>query len=421
MSKIIAESSTRPSPKKVVITSNTTGNKVDITSGFSFLEYHENIFSDTNKMSYGFVDTGSNILDGTVKEKLPLYNSEDIEFVFADGNDVKLKLKFVVDENFVADHNTTNSSVLLKCISEESLQNECEESKVKDSYQGTIADHVKSLLTNNLKTKKNIKVDNGTNYNYVGNNHKPIYVINWLSKHDTADKKGKTAGFLFFETSEGFQYRSIDKLLSQKPKRSFIMTDSVEYNDRSYGGKIMEANFANQTNALTKLRSGIKSELITFDPRDRKFNKKSKTEKSDANSGKDFAKFNKKFAGCVTRTTFMMSDTGSQPGGKNKQQIRKNSKKNFEADVILNQAITRYNEIDAQQSSIVIPADFTLHAGDNIFIDINSLSNLDLVDGYTGGKYMIVSLTHRMESNGVFTKLNISRDKFLRQGKPSAN
>ena len=95
MSKIIAESSTRPSPKKVVITSNTTGNKVDITSGFSFLEYHENIFSDTNKMSYGFVDTGSNILDGTVKEKLPLYNSEDIEFVFADGNDVELKVKFV--------------------------------------------------------------------------------------------------------------------------------------------------------------------------------------------------------------------------------------------------------------------------------------------------------------------------------------
>ena len=237
MSKIIAESSTRPSPKKVVITSNTTGDKIDITSGFS-LEYHENIFSDTNKMSYGFVDTGSNILDGTVKEKLPLYNSEDIEFVFADGNDVELKVKFVVDENFVADHNSTNSSVLLKCISEESLQNECEESKVKDSYQGAISDHVKSLLTNNLKTKKNIKVDNGTNYNYIGNNHKPIYVINFSSKHDTDDKKGKTAGFLFFETSEGFQYRSIDKLLSQKPKKSLIMTDSVEYNDRSYGGKI---------------------------------------------------------------------------------------------------------------------------------------------------------------------------------------
>ena len=421
MSKIIAESSTRPSPKKVVITSNTTGEKIDITSGFSFLEYHENIFSDTNKMSYGFVDTGNNILDGTVKEKLPLYNSEDIEFVFADGNDIQLKVNFVVDENFVADHNTTNSTVLLKCISEESLQNECEESKVKDSYQGTIADHVKSLLNNNLKTKKNIKVDNGTNYNYVGNNHKPIYVINWLSKHDTDDKKGKTAGFLFFETSEGFQYRSIDKLLSQKPKRSLIMTDSVEYNDRSYGGKILEVNFANQTNALTKLRSGIKSELITFDPRDRQFNKKSKTEKSDANSGKNFAKFNKKFANCVTRTTFMMNDTGSQPGGRNRQQIRKNNKKNFEADKILNQAITRYNEIDAQQSSIIIPGDFTLHAGDNIFIDISSLSNLDLVDGYTGGKYMIVGLTHRMESNGVFTKLNISRDKFLRQGKPSAN
>ena len=72
MSKIIAESSTRPSPKKVVITSNTTGDKIDITSGFSFLEYHENIFSDTIRINYQFVDTGVNITRGSVKETLPL-------------------------------------------------------------------------------------------------------------------------------------------------------------------------------------------------------------------------------------------------------------------------------------------------------------------------------------------------------------
>ena len=243
--------------------------------------------------------------------------------------------------------------------------------------------------------------------------------MNWLSKHDTPDKKGKSAGFLFYETSEGYKYKSIDFLMSQKQKKSFIFTDTIDFNDKQYDGKILNLSLGTNFDAKTKLRSGIvKNELVTFNPRERKFGKKSKEEKSDANAGKDFALFNKKFMSCVTRTTFAMTDEGSQnTEGTTKQQVEKNFKTNYDIESIGNQAIKRYNEIDVQKMQITIAGDFSLHIGDIIFIDIGSLTEENKVDKFVGGKYMISDLCHRMDSNGVFTKLNLCRDSFRRDGK----
>ena len=418
--KITAVTSLGHTPRKVLIKSNTiSGKEIDIVDGFGFLEYHENIFSDTIRVNYQFVDTGKNIQRGSVRETLPLYNSEDIEFVFQDGNDEKIKVKLIVNENATIDQTANTSVILLKCISEEMLRNECEEAIIKDSYQGLISDHVKSIVKNNLKSEKNVDAENGSNYNYVGNRHKALYTLNWLSKHDTPDKKGKSAGFLFYETSEGYKYKSIDFLMSQKQKKSFIFTDTIDFNDKQYDGKILNLSLGTNFDAKTKLRSGIvKNELVTFNPRERKFGKKSKEEKSDVNAGKDFALFNKKFMSCVTRTTFAMTDEGSQnTEGTTKQQVEKNFKTNYDIENIGNQAIKRYNEIDVQKMQITIAGDFSLHIGDLIFIDIGSLTEENKVDKFVGGKYMISDLCHRMDSNGVFTKLNLCRDSFRRDGK----
>ena len=418
--KITAVTSLGHIPRKVLIKSNTiSGKEIDIVDGFGFLEYHENIFSDTIRVNYEFVDTGKNIQRGSVRETLPLYNSEDIEFIFQDGNDEKIKVKLIVNENATIKQTANTSVLLLKCISEEMLRNECEEAIIKDSYQGLISDHVKSIVKNNLKSEKNVDAENGSNYNYVGNRHKALYTLNWLSKHDTPDKKGKSAGFLFYETSEGYKYKSIDFLMSQKQKKSFIFTDTIDFNDKQYDGKILNLSLGTNFDAKTKLRSGIvKNELVTFNPRERKFGKKSKEEKSDANAGKDFALFNKKFMSCVTRTTFAMTDEGSQnTEGSTEQQVEKNFKTNYDIESIENQAIKRYNEIDVQKMQITIAGDFSLHIGDIIFIDIGSLTEENKVDKFVGGKYMISDLCHRMDSNGVFTKLNLCRDSFRRDGK----
>ena len=71
-----------------------------------------------------------------------------------------------------------------------------------------------------------------------------------------------------------------------------------------------------------------------------------------------------------------------------------------------------------QKCTITIAGDFTLHIGDIVHIDIGSLTDRDKVDKFVGGRYLILDLCHRMDSNGVFTKLNLSRDTFKRVGKP---
>ena len=208
--------------------------------------------------------------------------------------------------------------------------------------------------------------------------------------------------------------------MKQKPKKSFIFTDSGDFNDKQYDGKILGVNFSSQFDAKTKLRSGIvKTELKTFNPKERKFQNRKKEEKSDDNAGRDFTLFNKKFISCVTRTTFAMEDTGSQnTNGSTKQQIEKNAELNYDINSIKNQAIARYNEIDVQKCTITIAGDFSLHIGDIVHIDIGSLTDRDRVDKFVGGRYLILDLCHRMDSNGVFTKLNLSRDTFKRVGKP---
>jgi hypothetical protein len=55
--------------------------------------------------------------------------------------------------------------------------------------------------------------------------------MNWLSTKavpDLPDAYGNTAGYFFFETSEGFKFKSIDSLLSQEKKKSIIYNQTPD-------------------------------------------------------------------------------------------------------------------------------------------------------------------------------------------------
>ena len=70
--------------------------------------------------------------------------------------------------------------------------------------------------------------------------------------------------------------------------------------------------------------------------------------------------------------------------------------------------------IQSQMISITIPGDFTLHAGDCLFIDSASFKLKDRPNTFEGGKYLIVDICHHLSSKGCFTKMNLSRDSIGR-------
>ena len=124
-----------------------------------------------------------------------------------------------------------------------------------------------------------------------------------------------------------------------------------------------------------------------------------------------------------TRTSYFVLDTGTMPAGTSEQQLEKSKEENFPYADIANQANQRYNQFVSAKASITISGDFSLRAGDAIFLDVPKLESeqTTTVDPTDGGLYIITELCHFISTKGTFTKLNLVRDSFGRSGNHTLN
>ena len=76
----------------------------------------------------------------------------------------------------------------------------------------------------------------------------------------------------------------------------------------------------------------------------------------------------------------------------------------------------RYNQFLTFTADITIPADYSLHAGDVIHLDVPLLEVGQTKDTsrMDGGLYIISELCHQLTPTGSFTKLNLVRDSIGR-------
>ena len=109
--------------------------------------------------------------------------------------------------------------------------------------------------------------------------------------------------------------------------------------------------------------------------------------------------------------------------GEPEEQIEKSKDENLEKGKIVNQAIMRYNQLFASQITITIPGEFSLHAGDTVYMDIPQIgesenkSCADEVNKEDGGLYIIADLCHYITAKDTYTKLNLIRDSVGRTAK----
>ena len=419
--------------------------------GLVALYYHESILSDTIKVSVQFVDTGitgENLDNKNVLEGLPLVGTEKVEIKITDnsGNKIgdKPKLNMYINNVNPVGQDTRKGLVSLDMVSKEFLLNE--KVRLRKRYDGKISDHIEMILKKDklgdgIQTEKNIDIEPTiNNLNFIGNNLKTFYTLNWLAKKSISAQNqnlGSSGGYFFYETSEGYHFKSIDGLLSQEPKRYIFYNDVPDEkgknrmkNDKGqdYDYKALEYSKDNLINAQSKLRVGTNTtRVVLFDPfrciYEVKTLESKQIEENDKykTGGKKLPTFNKELNVPgkdkeFSRTTFHILDTGSLPTGNTEQQIEKSGEENFEYGAIVNQSIMRYNQFLSFSASITIPADFDLHAGDAIYLDVPLLeggvdriknkSNMD------GGLYIITDLTHFISGGETLTKLALVRDSF---------
>ena len=413
--------------QRAIIRSNETGVEVDM-KGCVECEYVESIYDDTIKVKYLISNVAGTINEKTLVEGLPLVGTEDFELIIEDGDGNIIEVNLNVNNVSIVEKDNQTENVALYLVSEEIIRNESEVNCVRIRHNGKISSTVSDIIKNNLRSEKKVEIDKtSNNFNFVGNKRKPMYIINWLSKKSIPSKDGKmgeTAGYLFFETSEGYHFRSIDSLFAQKQKKSYGFFGQAE-TPVGYDGNVLKFAVDNRFNAAQKLRSGVyNTKLILFDPFNCKYDeiKESvkKEDESTTNAGIKLPVINKKFDNTPTRTTFMLRDTGVLPTGDVKEQVKKNEEEIFDVANILNQAIRRYSQFSIGTLEVDIFGDFSLHAGDCVFIDSPSADQSPDVqsDKITGGKYLIHQVKHVIRAGQCQTKLGLVRDSIGRKGKP---
>lgn len=420
---------------KFEITSN-LGKTLDVSLGCVQLQYYESILDNTVRITTILVDSGSRTDgDGSSAlemEDLNLTGGEKVSIQMEDGYGQKLKfleesqlrIKGIRD---AYSHEDGGLIYTLDLWSKECLDNELVENRVTKRYDGKISDSIQSILGNVLKTEKIIDAEETENpLSFMGRSEKPFYKCAWLAKRSIPKgSTGKSAGYLFFETADGFKFKSIDSLFQQKYKRKLIAT-GTPYLPEEYDAKILDYSYDNAIDVEKALVSGslFRTELRAtnfYDNKPRR-NETSHTNQEDENKmgGKEHPTIAKD-QGMQEKSTRIVVKYDKKgvlpPGATLKDQLAKSKENDYDIDAIIRQSSMRYNQLFLQKMSLTIPGDYGLRAGDLVYCDFPEATSKSLtsVSQRKGGLYMIVDLSHLITTNKTFTRLNLVRDSIGRK------
>tara|TARA_B100001778_G_scaffold108896_1_gene89108 strand:+ start:357 stop:1661 length:1305 start_codon:yes stop_codon:yes gene_type:complete len=414
--------------KKAIIKSNVDGEEVDLRKCVE-VHYEESLFSDSIEVNFIIANRAGTVRGLTLAEGLPLVGTEDFELHLQDPKNNVIKVKLNVNKVIPIKKDTQQEQIGLALTSEEFIRNEERASAVVKRYDGKVSKHISDILSDNLGTEKELFIDEtSNNYNFIGNVRKPLYTINWLAKKSipiSDGKKGQSAGFMFYETSEGYHFKSIDSLFAQDQVGSYIFSDTPDVleNTDQYDDEIVRMTTQNKIVANQKYRMGtFNTKLIAFNPYNCEYKIIEQdafdTEDGTTHAGKKLPVLNEKFSAAPTRTTYVLKDTGTLPTGADpREQVKKHEEETFEVESILNQASRRYNQLSLGAVEIDIAPDYALHAGQCVFIDVPDTGG-GSKDKFISGKYLIATCKHGIRAGKGVTKLKLVRDSFGRKGKP---
>lgn len=276
-------------PKKVVIKS-ISGDEKDITDMIHNFYYFENISLPTIEATAIVSDSGENVI-----ASLPIQGYEDITISIeaqGDAEDIEYKFKvFKVTDRFSTDRTQTYR---LGMVSEELLLNET--IRLPKLLTGKPDVIVSDLLKDYLKTEKTITSDPTLfKIKFHPGKKTPFAIIKGMQAKSVAqDAENKTtdtssttgtnstgavpdvssgaygkmsgsAGYLFFENYDGYQFKSIDKLnsLEQNPPVLQLYQENQDLKT-SERNKILDIDFKQEIDLLTKLRMGTFSSVVCF-------------------------------------------------------------------------------------------------------------------------------------------------------------
>ena len=270
----------------VTIEANDQSQDVDIRNGVISIDYYEDLYSPTVTAKILVYNTGDSIegKDGKIQSiynGLPLRGGERVSIKIAPNTKENGGLDFSEKyQDYLYVSSVTNvisqakkETFTLNLVSREAITNETTRVPVKFSSAATIDVSVKKILEDYLKTDKEIDADKTSNsYGFIANMRKPFNIVTWLASKSVSDQD--SAGYFFYQTQDGYKFKSIDNLINQEPKAEYTYTEvNMSDTERNNDFNIITYATNKNQNLLEKLRLGAYSSFVaTYDPLESRFN-----------------------------------------------------------------------------------------------------------------------------------------------------
>lgn len=410
---------------KFKINSN-LGGFADIRRLVTELTYEESVFDTSIRVQAVVIDSAATPVPTpitAVLDMLRVSGGELVELAFEDNFGEQYSLEVYVDEIIASSNNTKNQTYLITMVSKELLMNESK--RVRRKYEFKISDNVIKILREVLQTPKTIFIDETINeFNFLGVNYKPFYWCLSLAKKSVPFKQGQVAGYLFFENYKGYNFKAIDELFAQGPKRTYVYNETVDKLPAGANAKILQYNMTGNMQFQRNLSAGTyNNQRYDFEPRKQNYDE-NLFDYEDQEGAIVFPAstfipdyLNQEFLEKPSRYFTYMKDVGALPPGKTLDvQLEKCAEENLEIRDIAVQAAMRYQQAFTIQMEITIPMDLGVNVGDIIFVEIPEISSNKQRNPSgevpNGGLYMISEICHKLTQTRSLSKLIIVRDSY---------
>tara|TARA_Y100000996_G_scaffold82782_1_gene56880 strand:+ start:1552 stop:2871 length:1320 start_codon:yes stop_codon:yes gene_type:complete len=420
------------------ISSNSKNFSIDISPSVVEFRYFESVLSNTVTATAAVIDTGvqadSKIGEGSIIDALPIRGGERVDISVVDNYGEEVSLVLFVNRVRNANPGTSQEVFFIDFSSGEYFANE--QFRVTKRYKDApISTHVSDISKAMGITEIDID-DTAGNYNFYGNDRKPFYILTWLASKSIPSSSGQgtglggAAGFMFYQTKDGHFFKSIDNLLDQDAKKTYVYTGSIGLpDDEDYDGKIVSYNIKADIDVQQNLALGVyNNRTIFFDPLSfsyvvQGFNVDQQESKITTAGDKEATAarlLNPELLQTPSRLMSRVLDVGfNQPGSGDEQikQVREGvqSKPNDKTTMNLVQSVMRYNQLFTIQTEIKVPGDFSLRAGDIVkcvFPQIGPEDTSGPINNETSGEYLVAHVCHRTTPKDTYSSLTLVRDSY---------
>lgn len=383
---------------------------------------YESIISTSLCCQIIIQDIGNNLIG-----ELPLIGQERIEIIISTAY-ANYNLNFYIHKIDGRVMQEKNQVYLIHAVSKEALMNEY--TRLRERIDGKKAE---AFLKEKIKTISNKQFDK-----YIDETLYPfdMYVPNWrlfdtaiwMSRRAVSSKYKNSVGYLFYETLDGFNFKSLDVLFNADPypnkntKYTFIQGNTSASGTDSNNYRIMNYSSPKAFDIFEDLRNGaFCHNSIYVDINNRSYQNfvtnvsQYWDDMTHLNKMPPFP--NKELLTRPTRLVYRPTtistfdwkelDANQIEDKKNIDEVNKNFEK----------TIYRYYFLEYNKLEISIPGDLKLRAGNVITISIPSpkkdSSNKVVEDKRISGKYLVHSIKHSiLNRTELRTTVTLTRDSF---------